>query len=79
MRTVFVSSWHQTKGNDMTALAFHESNALAYLVNTCQVPATAARDVLSHAPVASRFSGAKYYYPDDLEAIADCYHDEKAA
>lgn len=63
----------------MTTLAFHESNAIAYLVNTCQVPASDARRVLSHVPVASRFGGERYYYPDDIEATADCYHDEKEA
>ena len=63
----------------MTTLAFHESNALAYLVSTCQVPASDARRVLSHVPVASKFSGQSYYFPDDLEATADCYHDEKVA
>lgn len=59
-------------------VAIHTDNALAFIVRN-GVPASHARKVLSVVTPASSFGGAKYYYPDDLEAAADCYHDARHA
>lgn len=60
----------------MLKIAIHESAAAAMLVRL-GVDQHAARRVLSHAPIAARFDGGKYYMPDDVEAIADCYQERE--
>lgn len=59
-------------------VAIHADNALAFL-HRQGIPADIVRDVLRTIKPASKFSGAAYYFPDDLEAAADCYLDQMEA
>lgn len=59
-------------------VAIHTDNALAF-INRNGVPADHVRAVLATVTPASTFGGVKYYYPDDLEAAADCFHDARNA
>lgn len=55
-------------------IALYQRNAYGYLLRN----GVAMRDLdeaLRACPIASQFNGAAYYYPDDLDAIADVYAD----
>lgn len=66
----------QRKGNDSMTdyVAIHRDNALAFLTQ-CGVPGGITRDVLRSIRPASKAFGSSYYFPDDLEAAANCYLD----
>jgi hypothetical protein len=58
-------------------IALYTHNAYVYLMRN-GVASEHLEAALMQCPVASRFNGAAYYYPDDLDAVIDVYLDHKA-
>lgn len=55
-------------------IALYQRNAFSYLIRK-GVALRDLDDALRQCPIASEFNGAAYYYPDDLDAVIDCYFD----
>jgi len=58
-------------------IAIYQHNAFKYLLRNGVAP-DHLEATLAQCPVASRFNGAAYYYPDDLDAAIDVYSDHMA-